>query len=107
MSVFLVETYVVQGEKRAEFTSFHPEFLKYKEDHPQLFDGVKSWKLYKQDVGQPAGLYIEMWEYESLAQMEEVNARIFADERMKRFDAEFHQSVEPATFSASIWSPAV
>jgi len=105
MSILLVETYVVRAEKRAEFTPLLNEFLKYKGDHPQLFDGLKSWKLYKQDIGQPAGLYIEVWEYESLAQMEETGSRIFADEGMKRISAEFHQLVEPATFSAGIWSP--
>jgi hypothetical protein len=105
MSILLVETYVVRAEKRAEFMPLLNEFLKCKENHPQLFDGLKSWKLYKQDIGQPAGLYIEVWEYESLAQMEEIDRRIFADEEMKKISAEFHQLIEPVTFSTGIWSP--
>jgi hypothetical protein len=105
MSILLVETYVVKAEKIAEFTPLLNEFLKYKKDHAQLFDGVKSWKLYKQDYGQVSGLYIEMWEYENLAEMEKINKRIFEDEGMKGISEKFHQLVEPATFSANIWSP--
>lgn len=107
MSIFLVETYVVRAEKKVEFTPWLHEFLKYKEDHAQLFDGVKSYKFYKQDIGQPRGLHIEVREYESLARMEEIDGRIFADEGMKRIIAEFHQLVEPATFSNVIWSQVV
>ena len=104
MSIILVETYVVRAEKRAEFTPLLNEFLKFKEAHPQLFAGLKSWKLHKQDYGQPSGMYIEMWEYENLAQFEEIDRRIFSDEGMERISTAFHQLVEPATFSANIWS---
>jgi hypothetical protein len=104
MSILLVETYVVKAEKQAEFTPLLESFIEYKKDNPQLFEGLKSWTLHKQDIGHPAGMYIEQWEYESLAQMEEIDGRIFADEGMGRIQAAFHQLVEPATFSASIWS---
>ena len=105
MSILLIETYVVKAEKQAKFTPLLNEFLKYKMDHAQLFSGVKSWKLYKQDFGAIAGMYIEVWEYESLADMDKINKRIFEDEGMKKIGVEFHQLVEPATFSANIWSP--
>jgi hypothetical protein len=104
MSITVTEKYVVRVGKTMEFTALLGEFLKFKKSHPQLFKGVKSWKLYKQDYGQPAGMYIEMWEYENLAQMEETNTRIFSDEGIKKINAAFHKLVEPATFSATIWS---
>jgi hypothetical protein len=104
MSIISVETYVVHADKATEFTSLLEEFLKFKKAHPRLFKGVKSWKLYKQDYGQPAGMYVEMWEYGNLAQVEETNRRIFSDERMEKINAAFHKLVVPATFSASIWS---
>jgi hypothetical protein len=105
MSVYLVETYVVKAEKQAEFTPLLNEFLKYKKGHPQLFKGLKSWKLYKQKYGEISGLYIEMWEYRSLGDLERINTKIFKDAEMKRINMDFHQIVEPATFSANIWSP--
>lgn len=104
VSIITVETYVVRAERSIEFTTLIDEFLKFKKAHPQLFKGVKSWKLYKQDYGQPAGMYIEMWEYGNLAQVEETNRQIFSDERMKKINAAFHKLVVPATFSASIWN---
>lgn len=60
MSIFVVETYVVRPEKREEFTPALNEFLKFKETHPELFVGLKSWKLYKQEFVGINGLYIEM-----------------------------------------------
>ena len=105
MSIFVVETYIVKEEKREEFEPRLNEFIKYKNDHPHLFPGLKSWKLYKQQIGQPAGLYIEMWEYESLAQMEQ-DRTCEIDEGMQRISAGFHKLVEPATFSTSVWIPA-
>jgi len=104
MSVITVETYVVRAEKSQEFATLLNEFLKFKKTHPKLFKGVKSWKLYKQDYGQPAGMYIEMWEYENLAQLEKTDKRIFSHQGMKKINAAFHKLVEPATFSAAIWS---
>jgi hypothetical protein len=40
-----------------------------------------------------------------LAEMERVSDQIFADEGMKKIGKGFHQLVEPASFSASIWCP--
>jgi hypothetical protein len=102
MSIFFVETYVVKAEKLEEFPQRLKEFIKYKEDHPDLFPGLKSWKLYRQRIGEPTGLYIEMWEYESLTHWEQ-DRTFEEDEGMKRISSGFHQLVEPATFSTSIW----
>ena len=104
MSIIVAETYVARREKAMEFTALLDEFLKFKKAHRQLFKGVKSWKLYKQNYGQPAGMYVEMWEYENLAQLEAADKRIFSDEGMKKINAAFHKLVVPATFSAAIWS---
>ena len=104
MSVLLVEMYVLKVEKQVGFEPLLNEFVDYKKSHPKLFDGVLSWKLYKQKYGSVGGMYIEVWEYDSLAQMDLINKRIFEDDVMKRISLEFHQLVEPATFSACIWN---
>lgn len=105
MSIFLVETYIVKGEQREEYRKQLKGFLEFKEDHPQVFQGLKSWKLLKQDLGSPAGMYIEMWEYENLSEYEKYDGQIFADSGMQEISRKFHLLVEPATFTASIWSP--
>ena len=48
MSIFFVENYIVKAKKQEEFVPRLQEFLKYKEDHPNLFPGLKSWRLYRQ-----------------------------------------------------------
>lgn len=105
MSIFLVETYVVRAEQKEEYLKQLDAFVKFKKDHAQLFEGLISWKLLKQDLGQPAGMYIELWEYENLGDYEESDGRIFADAGMKEISRKFHLLVDPATFTASIWSP--
>jgi hypothetical protein len=105
MSIFSVETYVVRPEKRPEFDPALKEFLKYKETHQELFKGVRSWKLFKQEYGGVSGLYIEMWEFDSLGDMEAITARIFSDEAMKRISRGFHQLIEATSFSNYIWHP--
>ena len=105
MSVFAIETYVVRAEKADEFDPALQEFLAFKDAHPDLFAGLRSWHLYRQEYGGVAGLYMEVWEFDDLAGMEEANARVFADETMKGISRGFHQLVEPATFSTSIWRP--
>ena len=105
MSVFVVETYVVKSEKRDDFTPSLNEFLEFKKTHTELFMGLKSWKLYKQEYGGISGLYIEMWEYESMSDMETISSKIFSDDGMKKISQGFHLLVEPATFSANIWNP--
>jgi len=105
MSILVVETYVIRPEKLSEFDPALNEFLKYKETHQELFRGLRSWRLFKQEYGAISGLYIEMWEFDSLADMETITARIFSDEGMKRISRGFHQLVEATSFSTGIWYP--
>ena len=104
MSILLVETYVLKVEKQAGFEPLLNQFLDYRKNHPGIFTGVLSWKLYKQKYGPIGGMYIEMWEYEGLAEMDAINKRIFEDDVMKRINVEFHQLVEPTTSSACVWN---
>jgi len=107
MSILLVETYVLRVEKQADFGPLLNQFLDYKKNHADLFKGVLSWKLYKQKYGPISGMYVELWEYESVEEMEAINKRIFEDAGMKRIGADFHQLVEPATFSSCVWTSVV
>jgi len=105
MSVFIVQTYVVKAEKRAEFEPALQEFIEFKERNTELFSGLRSWKLYRQEFGAVGGMYIEMWEFENMEEMARVNNRIFSDKGMKRIQNGFLLLVDPATFSVNIWVP--
>ncbi len=107
MSVFVVETYVVRAEKESKFEPALKEFLEFKERHEDLFAGLKSWKLFKQEFGAIGGMYIEMWEYEDIAEMDRISTRIFSAEGMKRIQSGFHLLIEPSTFSTSLWTSVI
>jgi len=104
MSIFLVETYLAKHEKQTEFQKLLKEFLRFKKENPRVFEGLKSWKLLQQEYGGVGNLYIEMWEFESLPEMEKCNARIFGNKEMKRINIEFHTLIEHATFARFIWN---
>ncbi len=104
MSIFLVETYLSKHEKQREFDVLLKDFLRFKKENPRVFDGLKSWKLLQQEYGGIGNLYIEMWEFESLPEMEKCNARIFAHRDMKRIQSEFHTLIDTSTFSRYIWN---
>jgi len=48
MSVFFVETYLVAPEKRGKFKLLMQRLLEYKKENPELFEEVRSWKLFAQ-----------------------------------------------------------
>jgi hypothetical protein len=104
MTVFLVETYLARHEKQAEFQKLLREFLRFKKENPEVFEGLKSWKLLQQEYGGIANLYIEMWEFENLPEMEKCNARIFENKEMKRIQSEFQALIDHATFARFIWN---
>jgi hypothetical protein len=105
MSIFYVETYVVKAGKRKQYKQLLTRLLKYKNSHPKLFQGVKSYKIYQQEYGAIAGLFIVMWEYENWNEIDRVNKRIHKDRFIQKIHKEFHQCIEPATFSGKIWHP--
>jgi hypothetical protein len=104
MSIFLVETYLAKHEKQREFDALLKDFLRFKKENPKVFEGLKSWKLLQQEYGGVGNLYIELWEFESLPEMEKINARIFKNKEMKRINVEFHTLIDHATFARFIWN---
>ena len=70
MSIFLVETYPAKHEKQAESQKSLKEFLRFKKENPKVFKGLKSGKLLQQESGGVGNLHIEMWDFESLQEME-------------------------------------
>jgi len=67
MTVFLVETYVIKLEKQTEFTAYKEKWKKF---FAQLLKELKSYKMFSQMLGGNWGGYVEMWEFENLADCE-------------------------------------
>ena len=104
MVVFMVETYVVKPEKQAEFMAFVKKYLKWKDKHARLFKEVKSFKIFAQVLGGNFGGYVEMWEFENMAECEKCMNRVMQDKGfVTTIYAEFNSHVVPATHSINIW----
>jgi len=104
MSVFVIETYVVKPEKQGEYQSLMRRLLEYKKQNPQLFKEVKSFRLFHQMFGGLAGAYIEMWEFDSIADLEKCWIEESKNEGFMKIHKEFTLFVEPTTFSINVWS---
>jgi hypothetical protein len=103
MGVFVVETYLVAPEKREKFKLLMQRLLEYKKENPKLFEEVRSLKLFAQMFGGIAGTYIEMWEFDSMADLEKCWKREDQDAGFMKIHKEFLQLIDPTTFSMKIW----
>ena len=107
MTVVSVSTYVIKYEKQAEFQALMKEFLEFKKANSKAFEGVKSFRLFQQEIGGVYGSYVEMWEFKSKEDMEKFNARMMKNKEMKKIDTEFQKMVDHATLTSSIWNTIV
>lgn len=105
MTVFVVETYVMKPEKQGGFKSLLQRFLGYMKENPALFKEMKSWKLFTQTFGGIFGAYVELIEFDSLAEREKCYTRLLKDKEFSRMYQEFMTHIDTATFSMSVWEP--
>lgn len=104
MSVFVVEIYLVKPEKQGEYQSLIQRLLQYKRQNPQLFKEVKSFRLFHQMFGGLAGAYIEMWEFDSMSDLEKCWTKELKDEGFMKIHKEFMLLIVPDTFSINTWN---
>jgi len=105
MTVFVVETYVVKPEKQAEFKSLLRRWLKFMKENPALLKEMKSWKLFTQTFGSISGAYVELVEYDSLAEYEKCHARLLKDKEFMKLYQEAMTLIDATTFSMSAMEP--
>ena len=103
MSIFIVDTHVVRPEKQGEYKSFLKRFRRYMKQHPETFKGVKSWKVFAQMFGGTAGGYVQLWEFDNMAEVEKSLAKMFRDKGFLEIKQEFDRLIEPVTHSWSVW----
>lgn len=105
MTVFMVATYVVKPDKLGEFEAFLKTSDPYIKKRPDLFREIKSHKIFTYLLGGIGGGYVEMWEAESLANLEKVFNRLMGDkEYMTKVYPMFAALIVPGTYSTNIWN---
>jgi hypothetical protein len=104
MTVFSVETLIVKPDKLGEFTAVLKKFEKWMKKHPELFKEVKSHKLFSHMLGGYWGGYVEMWEFENLADFEKWMKKIMKSDYMTTLSPEVSALIVPGTDSMNIWN---
>ena len=103
MTIFVVETYVVKPGKQRELILLLQRMREYKEKNPEGFKEMKSKRIFSQMFGGVAGGYVELNEFDSLADAEKYIARTDKDEGFMKLLQEALQLVVPGTYSLNIW----
>ena len=100
MTVFLVENFVVKPDKQMEFLAYKEKWKKF---FAPLLKELKSYRMFSQMFDGSYGGFVEMWEFESLADLEKFFGKVKSD-YMKKFYPEFASLIVPGAYSMSVWN---
>jgi len=103
MTIFVVETYVVKPGKQGELMLLLQRMREYKEKNSEAFKEMRSKRIFSQMFGGVSGGYVELDEFDSLADAEKYIARTDKDEGFMKLLQEALQLVVPATYSLNVW----
>jgi hypothetical protein len=105
MTVFLVDTYIIKPDKLSEFTAFLKKYIERIKKRPDLTKEVKSHKIFSYMLGGKGGGYVEMWEFENLAEYEKCFNGIMQDKEFTTtLNLEMARLIVPASESIEIWN---
>ena len=104
MTIFEVGSWVVKTGGQDEFMKVWKRFLKYIKENPKMFKEAKSVRLFTQTFGGISDAYVELVEYDSLANYEKFNKRIRKDEKFVKMYQEFLALIEPISVSSQVWT---
>jgi len=108
LSVFLVETYVLKPEKQAELAAYKRKWRKffgYKDGRLLAFKEVKSHRMFSVLIGGNFDGYVEMFEFESLAELEKFFSRLVKSGYVTKLSPEFTGLIVPGSRSTCVWAP--
>lgn len=67
MSIFLILSYVVKPDKQEEYREIWQRWLKFKKENPEEVKELKSSRLFTQTFGDTYSKYVEIREFDSIA----------------------------------------
>ncbi|NYT11752.1 MAG: hypothetical protein GKC03_04275 [Methanomassiliicoccales archaeon] len=103
MSVSMVETWVVKPEYDIEHKQLWKEFLEYMRKNPELFKEIKSMNLYSQTFGNVSGAIVQVVEFESWAEKENLDKRLKNSTECIKFHEELMQMKVVGSISMGAW----
>ena len=106
MTIFKVETYVLRPEMQRGYLAVMKRWTSYITKNKEKCRELKSWKLLSQAIGGNVGAYIEIAEFESLADYDKFMHRVFHGQRESTASivSAFTACVVPGTYSVNVWN---
>jgi hypothetical protein len=105
VTILMVDTYVVKPDKLGEYTAFLKKVKKWMKKRKDLFKEVKSHRFFSHLLGGKWGGYVEMYEFENLADFEKFFSRAMRDkEFMTKIYPEAASFTVPGSESVDIWN---
>lgn len=104
MTIFMVETYIVKLDKLGEFMAFLKKWETWMKKNPEVFKEVKSHKVFSHLLGGNLGGYVEMTEFENLADFEKWMNKFMKSDFMTTLYPEFASLQVPGTYSNNMWN---
>jgi hypothetical protein len=105
MSVFLISYYVVKPDKQEEYKEMYRRWFKHKKEHPEEFKELKSSKIFTQTFGDTYGKYMEIYEFDSMADYERFVVKASKNFEYSDIFKNQMQIFVPGTVSNSVWNP--
>ena len=105
MPVVAVYTYTVKAERYNDQFAFIEKVKDFKRRRPELFKGVRSYLFFSKFAGGKFGDFVEMLEYDSLADLEKGYAEGMQDkEYLETIYPDIVALTIPGTFGMEIWN---
>ena len=104
MTFFVVETYIIKPDKLGENLARYKKWEAWWKNHPEVCKEVKSNKLFSHLLGGNFGGYVEMTEFENLADVEKFYNKFMKSDFMTTIYPEFLSHIVPGTYSMNIWN---
>jgi len=105
-SIFWVHQSVLKPEKTGEYAAWLKKYEAWTQGQAELFKEVKSVKLLSQVIGNSMGSFLELWEFESLADLERWLVKYSSNKEVAVWHQEWMAMIVPGTWSSSMWTLA-
>ena len=104
MSVFSTFTYVVKFDAIGKNVALLDKFKGWVKKRPDLFRGLKSYRVFNKFAGGKFGEFVEMAEFETLSELQKCYGAVMADkEYLSDYFPEMAEMIIPGTFGMEIW----
>ena len=105
ITIIMVDSYVVKPDKLGEYPAFLKKLHALIKKRPELFKEAKSIKFFSKFLGGTWGGFVEIYEFENLADFEKCFNKVMHDkEFMTTIFAQLPNYLVPGSESVEIWN---